>query len=502
LVLDSRRRIAVHRATTSAAWFPAEARSEAAEERIVVFCHSAPGAGIFDPDPVETRSRNVRLLSVDRPGYGGSQPLRAGEWATVASAADDLATVLDSLCVDRVGVVGWSAGGRVALALAARRPDLVDRVAVLATPAPDAEVPWIDDDERDELERLRDRARRERERAEDAERAAAAQVATLALGLPGASMPGGPASAAGGVAQAVALSPFRRPFGGPQTREQRMWERAMARAEATEMLRNRLIDGGHVPPPGKLTPEEAQRFVEAHERNHGPLSAHESLALQGRLVQGEPPPSLAKSAHLYEEPQWSRDLSEFLDVAAAAQMAAGPPGGVTGTVTRLPNILRRVPVGGLRATVAIDRPFDDAERLASELWRRDLPTKQSSTSSQPWAKYEIEQTGPVNIQMKGGDADPVWADGYRTSEGFIQDAKHVKDPDYSPYVHDSTYNPAKRAKIDARLDGEMERYAAVIRDPGNPARAVEIITNHERAVKFFEDLLAKHDVPGRVVVRP
>ena len=117
-------------------------------------CHSAPGAGIFDPDPQETRARNVRLVSVDRPGYGGSQPVSAGAWATVASAADDLAFVLDSLYLERVGVLGWSAGGRVALALAARRPDLVERLVVIATPAPDSEVPWIADEQRDELERL------------------------------------------------------------------------------------------------------------------------------------------------------------------------------------------------------------------------------------------------------------------------------------------------------------------------------------------------------------
>jgi pimeloyl-ACP methyl ester carboxylesterase len=117
-------------------------------------CHSAPGAGIFDPDPQETRARNVRLVSVDRPGYGGSQPVSAGAWSTVASAADDLAAVLDSLYLERVGVVGWSAGGRVALALAARRPDLVERLAVIATPAPDSEVPWIADEQRNDLERL------------------------------------------------------------------------------------------------------------------------------------------------------------------------------------------------------------------------------------------------------------------------------------------------------------------------------------------------------------
>jgi pimeloyl-ACP methyl ester carboxylesterase len=153
-VFDSSRRVAVHRTTTGAAWFPAQGTASDAGERVVVLCHSAPGAGIFDPDPEVTRARNVRLLSVDRPGYGGSHPVTAGTWATVASAADDLAAVLDSLLVGRVGVVGWSAGGRVALALAARRPDLVDRVAVVATPAPDDEVQWLPDDQRRELERL------------------------------------------------------------------------------------------------------------------------------------------------------------------------------------------------------------------------------------------------------------------------------------------------------------------------------------------------------------
>jgi pimeloyl-ACP methyl ester carboxylesterase len=73
----------------------------------------------------------------------------------VGSAADDIAAVLDTLHVERVGIAGWSAGGRVALALAARRPDLVDRVVVVATPAPDEEVPWIDPEQRAELERLR-----------------------------------------------------------------------------------------------------------------------------------------------------------------------------------------------------------------------------------------------------------------------------------------------------------------------------------------------------------
>jgi pimeloyl-ACP methyl ester carboxylesterase len=148
-VLDSGRRIAVELTSTRALW-------PASDERLVVFCHSAPGAGRFDPDPAQTRAAKTTLLAVDRPGYGRSDPVPTGRWGTVASAADDIAAVLDNIGVERVGVVGWSAGGRVALALAARRPDLVDRVAVIATPAPDEAVPWIDPRQREQLDHLRE----------------------------------------------------------------------------------------------------------------------------------------------------------------------------------------------------------------------------------------------------------------------------------------------------------------------------------------------------------
>lgn len=109
----------------------------------VVFCHPAPGAGRFDPDPRATRAAGASLLAVDRPGYGGSDPVPPGTWATVASAADDIAHVLHERGLSDVGVAGWSAGGRVALALAARHPELVARVAVVGTPAPNEAVAWI-----------------------------------------------------------------------------------------------------------------------------------------------------------------------------------------------------------------------------------------------------------------------------------------------------------------------------------------------------------------------
>lgn len=143
VVLKSGRRVAVHHL------------AEQPGARTVVMCHAAPGAGNFDPQPAATAAREVTLIAVDRPGYGGSDGLGPDEWATVARAADDLAEVLDGRGEGPVGVAGWSAGGRVALALAARRPDLVDRVVVLATPAPNEEVPWIPEEQAAGLEALR-----------------------------------------------------------------------------------------------------------------------------------------------------------------------------------------------------------------------------------------------------------------------------------------------------------------------------------------------------------
>jgi pimeloyl-ACP methyl ester carboxylesterase len=142
-------------------------------QRVVVLVHPAPGSSFFDPDPVVTASHRVRMIAVDRPGYGNSA-IAPNDAPTVRRAAADIAEYLESEGIGgekgaasgpggaqssrtarTIGIAGWSAGGRVALALAAAHPDLVDRVAVVATPAPDSEVPWVGEEHRAMLESLR-----------------------------------------------------------------------------------------------------------------------------------------------------------------------------------------------------------------------------------------------------------------------------------------------------------------------------------------------------------
>lgn len=119
----------------------------------MIFCHPAPGSSQFDPDPDASAERSAHIVAIDRPGYGSSDPWPFGSWPSIVQAADDIAEFVRSVVVAEsvigvsrprtVGVAGWSAGGRVALAFAARHPQLVDRVAIVGTPAPNEAVPWI-----------------------------------------------------------------------------------------------------------------------------------------------------------------------------------------------------------------------------------------------------------------------------------------------------------------------------------------------------------------------
>lgn len=122
----------------------------------VVFLGAAPSSRLLDPRPDVTRAMDVRLLTVDRPGYGASSPVEDGQAPSWGAFADDLAEALRTLGIVRAGIAGWSNGGLGGLALAARHPSLVSRLVVAGTPAPHEEVPWIPEEFVPFLARLRE----------------------------------------------------------------------------------------------------------------------------------------------------------------------------------------------------------------------------------------------------------------------------------------------------------------------------------------------------------
>jgi pimeloyl-ACP methyl ester carboxylesterase len=100
----------------------------------VFLLHGTPGSRL-GPFP---RGRvlyelGVRLISFDRPGYGGSDRLAS---RLVADVVPDVRTIADELGVDRFAVVGRSGGSPHALACAALLPERVTRAAVLVSLAP------------------------------------------------------------------------------------------------------------------------------------------------------------------------------------------------------------------------------------------------------------------------------------------------------------------------------------------------------------------------------
>ena len=95
---------------------------------VVVAHHGTPGSGRFYRTEVESaQERGLRLITYSRPGYAGSSPHRDRD---AASAAADVAAILDGLGVERFATYGTSGGGPHALACAAL---LGDRCAAAAT---------------------------------------------------------------------------------------------------------------------------------------------------------------------------------------------------------------------------------------------------------------------------------------------------------------------------------------------------------------------------------
>lgn len=100
----------------------------------LVYCHGTPGSrfegALFAR---AAAARGIRLIALDRPGYGNTSPspVRA-----LGDEVDDLDALVDTLQVPRFDVLGFSGGGPHAMACAVSRPDRVRRTGLVSSLAP------------------------------------------------------------------------------------------------------------------------------------------------------------------------------------------------------------------------------------------------------------------------------------------------------------------------------------------------------------------------------
>jgi pimeloyl-ACP methyl ester carboxylesterase len=106
--------------------------------RDVVMLHGQPGSGSDWRQLADQLPADLRVVALDRPGYGANR-LAAGGFAHNARA---VVAELDARGIERPVLIGHSYGGGVALSVAALAPERVEALVLLASVGPDCLTGW------------------------------------------------------------------------------------------------------------------------------------------------------------------------------------------------------------------------------------------------------------------------------------------------------------------------------------------------------------------------
>jgi pimeloyl-ACP methyl ester carboxylesterase len=125
----------------------------------ILMFHGAPGSRAYRLDAAALDAAGARLLSVERPGIGRSDP-KPGR--TLADWPTDVAAAADVWGLDTFAVIGSSAGGPYALAAGAALPDRVTAVGLMSALGPVFDHPEADPHLSDTVQALLPIAREDR----------------------------------------------------------------------------------------------------------------------------------------------------------------------------------------------------------------------------------------------------------------------------------------------------------------------------------------------------
>jgi pimeloyl-ACP methyl ester carboxylesterase len=119
----------------------------AGAERTVIVLRTGPAATL-DPEPAGTAARAVRVVAIGLREADLEDPATFGGQTEAETAAGVLTAMARELAGEsNVGLVGVGATGLLAVLLAAELGDAVDRLALIAVPAPDQPIDRDDEEE-------------------------------------------------------------------------------------------------------------------------------------------------------------------------------------------------------------------------------------------------------------------------------------------------------------------------------------------------------------------
>lgn len=97
------------------------------------YCHGIPGSkNEISMTIASNRTGSVRLIAIDRPGYGDST-----QWQSYSFSdhADDVRAVAEYLQINEFSLLGFSGGGVFAMATATALTDTINSVVLVGTPS-------------------------------------------------------------------------------------------------------------------------------------------------------------------------------------------------------------------------------------------------------------------------------------------------------------------------------------------------------------------------------
>jgi hypothetical protein len=183
--------------------------------------------------------------------------------------------------------------------------------------------------------------------------------------------------------------------------------------------------------------------------------------------------------------------------------AGGHPDAVAANQTRPPTVgsgavAEGTTVSSTSRVFAVNAIVKRINPVTFKRWLEGAPRK-PVVGNDPARKFQRAHAGEEEILVKGGDVQ-IWADGARSSDAHLVEAKHVRAADTSPFIDGSKCDDAVRVMIREQVRKEFERYAAILRDPETPAVGLEVIVNDVRALAFFQTLMRQSGIPGRIRV--